>query len=196
MSKIIFVGDSITKGTDHGGVSARDTFAYQIGSSYGWPECINTGVSSDTSAKVLARLGRDVVSRSPDVCVIMVGANDWALSVPVGEYRSNLRSIFDALLLAGIRPVAMTSVLERGGTSDISKAQPYIQALEEICGEYGVPVIDVYREVAAAYLYLPGEEFRALFVDSIHLTKAGHRFVSDIARRCQFVKYLTPEKAQ
>lgn len=51
-SGIVFLGDSITKGTDYGGVTLTDTFAYKIGTANGYPPAsiYNKGVGSDTSA--------------------------------------------------------------------------------------------------------------------------------------------------
>lgn len=190
MSKIVFLGDSITKGTDYGEVSKAETFSYLVSSASGWSSYINAGVSSDTSSKVLNRLNRDVISEQPDTCVIMIGANDWATSVSVLEYKTNLHSIILALKNANISVVVLTSVLERGSTQNIAKAQNYILALEHVCSELDVPVIDIYRECATAYLYLQYNDFVNLYADNIHLTKTGHRFVADVILRPQFSKFI------
>lgn len=183
--KIVFIGDSVTKGTDYGAVTSVDTFAHKIGTSLGYAqsEIINAGVGSDTSAGVLQRLGTDVISKAPAVCVLMIGINDCQGATLVATYRANVEQIFAQLATAGIRTVGITSNLQRGSTAEILAFQPYLQAFEDAAGAAGVTVIDLYREVANAYLYLSRDQFYALYVDAIHLTVQGHSFVAELAAR-------------
>lgn len=185
---IVFLGDSITKGTDYGGVTRTDTFAYKIGIANGYdPSNIyNAGVGSDKSSGALARLQTDVVSKNPDVCVVMIGINDWAAGVSVATYRQNVSSIFSQLKAAGIKPVGITSNLNRGSQATIAGYQPFLEAFEAEAKNQGVKVLDLYREVATSYLYLTATQFQALYVDSIHLTKSGHQFVANFANRDKF----------
>lgn len=193
-SGIVFIGDSITKGTDYGGVTSSDTFAYKIGVANGYaPAAIyNKGIGSDTSAGVLARLQSDAISKAPDVCVVMIGINDWANGVSVVAYRQNIGAIFSQLIAAGIKPVGITSNLNRGSTATIAGYQPFLEAFEAEAKAQGVKVLDLYREVADAYLYLSSTQFYALYVDSIHLTKTGHQFVADFAAREKFGGVFLP----
>lgn len=66
MSKIVFIGDSLTKGIGYGGVTATDTFAYKIGIANGYApaDILNKGVSSDTAFGVLNRIQADAVHLS------------------------------------------------------------------------------------------------------------------------------------
>ncbi len=191
---IVFAGDSITKGTSYGGVTTVDTFAYKIGVANGYApaDIVNAGVNSDTSAGLLARLNVDVISKSPAVAVVMIGINDWAQGVSVSAYQSNIRAIFSQLIAAGIKPVGITSNLQRGSTEAILGFQPYLQAFENEAKLANIPVVDLYREVADAYLYYTSTQFYALYVDNVHLTKTGHQFVANVACREKYTGIFQP----
>ena len=183
--KIVFLGDSLTKGTSYGGVTTTDTFAYKIGIATGYlaAEIINAGVNGDTSANALARLNTDVIAYNPAVCSIMIGINDWATGVPVSTYQANMRSIIQGLLSANIRPVCMSSVMQRGSTSDFAGFKPYLEALQSLMYEMNLRYVDIYREYAYSYLYLTSTAFNANYADILHQTPTGHSFIASIAAR-------------
>lgn len=187
MSKIAWFGDSVIKGTSYGGVTTPDTFAHGVGVANGYAvaDIINAGVNSDTSSGMLARINADVVALAPAVCVVECGLNDWVTAVPVASYRSNVAAIFSTLKAAGIKPVGL-SKMQRGPTVDFAAYQAYLQALENECALQGVKYIDLYREECAAYLYLSNTAFYANYVDAVHLTVAGHQFVTDLCARTRF----------
>lgn len=188
MSKIIFIGDSITKGTSYGGVTTPDTFAYKIGVANGYAPAniINKGVNSDTSAGVLARLNADVIALSPDVCVLMVGINDWWTNVTLPAYLANMTAIVTQIKAAGIKLVIMSSSVQRGPTADFFSYKKYLQAVEGLAAQKSVPYVDLYREMCAASLYYDSATFLALYADVVHLSVAGHQFAADLAARSQF----------
>lgn len=187
MSKIAFLGDSITRGIGYGGVTAADTFARKIGvaSGYAASDIINAGVSSNTSTQMLARLNSDVIAAGANVCVIMAGNNDAAGSptVPVATYEANLRAMIASLNAAGVKPVLFTPGLDRGDTAKFQTYKSYVEVVDRVAASCGVAKVDVYREQALSYLYLTGLSFSGMFVDDLHLTKAGHQFVADFALR-------------
>ena len=185
MSKIIFIGDSITKGIGYGGVTLQDTFAYKVGINAGYQaqEIINVGVSSDTTQLALSRLNSDVISKLPDVCVIMLGANDYAQGVSIVDYVKRMKDIILALLGANIKPVVLHSVLNRGSTEFINGFRLYIEALENELAKMNIKYIDLIREYAYSYLYLNDQAFKGLYVDLLHQTKNGHEFIANICLR-------------
>lgn len=198
MAKIVFIGDSITKGTDYGGVTLAQTFAKLIGAANGYAatDVINAGVGGDTSAGVLNRLQTDAISQAPLVCVVMVGINDWASSVPVSLYQSNISTIVDALRGANIKPVFISSMLRRGANAEFASFQPYLKALDTVAASKKVQVIDLYREVATAYLYMDSASWNGLYADgALHLSVAGHQFLADLAARPQFAGYFVATPA-
>lgn len=192
-STIMFIGDSITKGTNYGHVTTQDTFAYKIGAANGYAsnEIINRGVSSDTSGGLLNRLSLELLSYSPQVVVVMIGINDWANGVTVEQYKDNIHSIFQQLASGNIKVVGMTSNLQRGGTTDILSFQPYLQEFENEARSFNIPIVDLYREIADCYLYYTTEQFYALYVDNVHLTATGHQFVTDLAARPKYSGIFT-----
>lgn len=182
MGKIVFIGDSITKGTDYGGVTTTDTFAYKIGVANGYApaDIYNKGVSSDTSGGVLSRFQSDVVSLSPDVCVLMIGHNDRAQNVAVSTFTANLQAISDACVVAGIKLVIMTPPMERGSNALFVAFNPYLQAMENVASQYDLELVDQYREFCYAALR---NQYTSLYVDTIHLTISGHTYVAGYAGR-------------
>jgi lysophospholipase L1-like esterase len=69
---IICFGDSLTYGT---GASQGMDYPSQLSRLIGRP-VINAGIPGDTTATALARLERDVLSRSPRIVLITLGGND------------------------------------------------------------------------------------------------------------------------
>ena len=192
MTRIIFIGDSITKGTDYGGVTSSQTFVNLIGTSHGYTNIINAGVSSDNTSGVNSRLNTDVIDKQPSVCVLMIGANDFLQSVQIEQYRQNIENILSRLKSAKIKTVILSSVPLRGGNESFAGFQNYLRILEEEASYLQVPIIDVYREFLTAYFYIGASSFASLYVDNIHLTAIGHKFVSDFATRKANSKHFIP----
>lgn len=193
MSKIVFIGDSIAKGTSYGGVTTPDTFAYKIGVANGYApaDIINKGVNSDTSAGVLARLTTDVIALAPDVCVLMVGINDWWTNITLPAYLANMTAIVAQIKAANIKLVIMSSSVQRGPTADFFSYKKYLQAVEGLAAQNSLAYVDLYREMCAASLYLDSAGFLALYADVVHLSVAGHQFAADLAARPQFASVFS-----
>lgn len=193
MATIVFIGDSITKGTDYGGVTNEDTFAYKIGiaSGYSASDIINHGVSSDTSAGVLGRLQQDVIDLLPDVCSVMIGTNDWKTSITSVKFCENMDGIIQRLKNSGIKPVVFSPVMYRGTNAQFASWRPYLEGLEDICVSNGVDFIDVYREFTyMTYSSVP-DAWKLNYVDQTHLTKSGHNTVANFTMRpCHASKFI------
>lgn len=192
--KIVFLGDSITKGTDYGSVTATDCFAYKAGVSAGYApaDIINAGVSANTSAMMLARLQDDVVAHAPCVCVVMALVNDANNSVPLTTYQDNLRAIVDGLRQAGIKPVLASPCLYRGNEAFHTKMRTYLVALESVAVEKCVHYVECNREYAFDYL-CGVAAFNERYVDSIHQTKTGHTAIAEIFGRDRYSGFLLPD---
>ncbi|HEU5440400.1 MAG TPA: GDSL-type esterase/lipase family protein [Ktedonobacterales bacterium] len=76
--RVIFFGDSLTKGVD--GASYLRILVQRVAAEprlhTDGLELVNAGVGGDTVVNLLARLHADVVARKPDAVVIFVGVND------------------------------------------------------------------------------------------------------------------------
>jgi lysophospholipase L1-like esterase len=186
MGKIVFIGDSLTKGTDYGGVTPADTFAYKIGTANGYApaDILNKGVSSDTSTGVLARLQADVLGHAPAVCVLMIGINDWSLGVPVATFKSNLQAISAAVRGAGIKLVFITTNFQRGSVAQILGQEQYVRAMEEVEND---GVVDFFREMMTRTLTA---NYMQYFADVVHLSIAGHEYVAELSSRFKHVGFF------
>ena len=87
--KIVCIGDSLTE-------------AYGIPGTFGWTyllskqlpvQVINSGISGDTTAGMLARFQFMVIAHKPNFDIIMGGTNDLSLDVPDSLILSNIHSM-------------------------------------------------------------------------------------------------------
>lgn len=195
MSKFGIIGDSITKGTDYGGVTTTDTFTYILGSTLGYAaaDIVNAGVSANTSGQMLERLQADIIDKGVTVCGIMAGINDMDQSVLPTTYASNLRSIGQALADNNIKAVFISPPLWRSDEVGHTENREYLYALESVAIELGAPFIDCYRYYAFDYLcnsaqfdswYAPG--------DLIHQSKDGHARLAAIMFKPMYSGHFQP----
>lgn len=183
--KIVFIGDSITKGTDYGGVTADKCFAKLVGLSCGYPDSgiFNRGVSLDNSTDILNRLSVDAIGLQPDVCVVMAGNNNCygtEKKTTPEKYKQDLITIATSLRASGIKVVFFSMMMGRGDASVFSEAAPYLAAMESVVASMDIPYLDLYREYCYA---VTRGEYLPLYVDSVHQTIAGHQYIADYAMR-------------
>lgn len=193
MSRIVFIGHSVVKGTDYGGVTAADTFVRKIGIANGYApgDVLNKGVGSDTSAGMLARFNADVIAHNPDVCVFAgCFANDWGAGVPLATSKNNLAAMIDLAQSAGIKCVVFTDVLHRGDVTVFNTYFPYIEAAKEVAAAKKCRYIDLYARFCHSVMV---SEFLPLYVDNIHLTIAGHQFVADHAAKSFYARFFVAD---
>jgi acyl-CoA thioesterase I len=101
--RVVFLGDSLTAGY---GLAEEQAFPALLGellAADGHPiEVVNAGVSGDTSAGGLARLGW-ILRQNPDVVMVELGPNDGLRGQPLAATESNLREIVQRCRAAGAR---------------------------------------------------------------------------------------------
>lgn len=182
MSKIVFIGGSLVKGTDYGGVTATDTFAYKIGHDCGYADAdiINAGVSGDTSEAMLDRLDTDVLAHNPDVCVIVPTHNDRGLNVPLVDVQSNYENMIFRLQDNDIKVVVMSPNVEKSSQADMDEWKTYMDVYEWVVKEYQIPFIDLYREMS--FCIQRGDD-APYYVDTVHFTVAGHTWAANYAMK-------------
>lgn len=102
---VVFLGDSITAGY---GLPAEQAYPVLVGAALAadpataaW-KTVNAGVSGDTSAGGLRRVGW-VLKAKPDLVVVALGGNDGLRGLPVAELEANLRAIVARIRAAGAR---------------------------------------------------------------------------------------------
>lgn len=97
---VLFIGTSLTAGLGLQAGQAYPALVQAKADSAGIPmRAVNAGVSGETSAGALNRIGW--VMREPaDVVVIETGANDALRALPVAEARANISRIIDSVKAA------------------------------------------------------------------------------------------------
>jgi len=100
---IVFLGDSLTAGLgleeDQAYPALLETELQQAGTP---ARVVNAGVSGDTTAGGLSRLGW-LLGQHPAVIVVGLGANDGLRGLPLTEIEANLREIVNRSQAAGAR---------------------------------------------------------------------------------------------
>jgi hypothetical protein len=186
MGKIVFVGHSVVKGTDYGGVTRATTFGYKVGIAAGYADAdiYVRGVGSETSAGLLARIQTDVVNLAPDVCAAMIGANDWSQGVSIATFTANLRAIAKAITNAGIKLVLYTDNMNRGSVSDFISLGNYQDVTRMVAQENNAPVVDLFSRMCFKAMCNDYVQYFAGTSEKIHLSIAGHAWVAQISGEC------------
>lgn len=193
--KIILLGDSITEG-EYPGAPFNQTFDTLL-STYFFnhhvtTEIINAGTAGETADDGLRRLQKDVISRKPDIVVVMFGTNDAFVDkgicerLTIDDYKKRISAILNKLVRNDIRPVLMTPVpmclvpdmsfepyLSKGINYFI---KPYVAACREIADKMQIPLIDNYRHWEEKQNM--GVNISDWLVDGIHPNAEGHRQIA------------------
>ena len=94
---IVCFGDSLTEGYGAGGIGRVDrsrSYPAFLQRNVSMP-VVNAGISGDTTAGALARLESDVLSKDPQMVIILLGANDFFQRRPMAQAKANLQEIID-----------------------------------------------------------------------------------------------------
>lgn len=97
--KIVCMGNSLTEGFGGGGTNWPDVWKDLSGY-----DVINKGISGETSGQMLARFNADVVSQSPNYCIIECGTNDGMQDVPISQCKANIQAMVNLCLANNIKP--------------------------------------------------------------------------------------------
>ncbi len=127
---------------------------------------INAGHGGDTTQDLLARMESDVLAHSPELVVLLVGANDRLNSrkaLPLGKYAENLGALVSGivshgakLLLVTVPPANESYLIKRHGAKFYEGEGPGMRivsvnaAIHRVAREYRVPVGDYFAAVERA----------------------------------------------
>jgi lysophospholipase L1-like esterase len=133
---------------------------------------IPAGVSGNTSADMLGRLDRDVLSKKPDWMTLSCGVNDvWhgVRGVPLDQYQTNITSIVDQAQAAGIKVLIMTStpIDEDPNNANNQKLAAYNDFLRQLAVQKQCLFADTGGAMDAVYLVHPGPT-HYLTMDGVH----------------------------
>jgi lysophospholipase L1-like esterase len=159
--RFIPLGDSVThRGTEWVAVSAQDNLQLVR----------NAGVDYQTTAQMLARLDRDVLSYGPDVVTVEGGTNDRANRVPLRTAIANLRQMVVRIQATGARVVLLTIPPNTGSVA------PWNAAIRALAASEGCGFADTFAVLANSRgHWLPG-----LTADGIHPNAAGYALMEPV----------------
>lgn len=136
----------------------------------------NSGIDGNTTRQMLSRFEEDVVSVSPDYCMVLGGANDIFRDVSPAETEANLTQLYERCENVGVTPVACTLTPVKpgpliGGDAQADDLNSAIDALNRwilsYCSAHDIAVVDFSAAVRAnpsAYLQ----------PDGLHPAESGH----------------------
>lgn len=150
---VVFLGDSITSGH---GLPLEVAFPHRVSEALRIP-VRNAGISGDTTAGALRRLGADVLAHRPKLVVVELGANDVFRRVPREQTYGNVRAIVRRLREDGAGVVLVHVKM----------------------GAWGGDALEGYREIARSEGAWLVEDFLDgvvpnLTTDGLHPTAEGH----------------------
>ena len=195
MSKIFFIGDSITTGAwaASGGWANRLTakimeHTIKFGEFYCMP--YNLGISGDTVADILARMKCEVRARLGETdtiqIVYFVGVNDSLFSIENNctrfsddEFRANLerliaqsREITPNISFIGLLPVDDDLLNPIPWTPDCAYVCEHVKRfngiIADVCAAHDLPFLPLFEQ----WMNMP--DYKKLFIDGVHPNDAGH----------------------
>lgn len=161
---VVAFGDSLTAGYQ---VGEADSYPAQLASRLG-REILNRGVSGNSTADGLARLERDVLSESPGIVLVSLGANDMLRKHPIDGTFANLRTIIDRIQARGALVVLIG-----------------VEGYPLVHGDYGSRYRELARETGCVYVPdMLDDVFGdpALMYDQIHPNAKGYAKIAERIR--------------
>ena len=169
--KIIFFGNSITAGYQLDPVDAfPNLIQLKLDSLEMKYECVNAGVSGETTAGGLQRVDW-VLKGKVDVFVLELGANDGLRGLPLDETHKNLVAIIQKVQNTNPKAKILLCGMEVPPNMGDEYAKKFRETFMKVSKETDVPLLPFILEKVAGKkdLNLP---------DGIHPTEEGHKLVA------------------
>ena len=166
---VVFLGDSLSAGMHLAAHEAFPAVLQRRLSRRDLPfRLVNAGVSGDTTAGGLARVGW-LLEQDPDLVVVELGANDGFRGIPLEKTEANVREILARVRAHGAKALLLGMKLPPNYGAD--HAQGFEALYARIAKDTGVAFVPFFLEGVAGIpdLNLP---------DGIHPTAEGHRRVA------------------
>lgn len=145
---------------------------------------IPAGIGGNTSEDMLARLGKDILSKHPAWMLLSCGVNDVNRRVnpiPLDAYQKNITAIVDQAQAAGIKVMIFTATLigedvDHPRTRNL-KAGPYNDFLRQLAKDRHLPLADLNQDMRKALqVRKDAGSTRTLELtkDGVHMNYAGN----------------------
>ncbi|WP_372771912.1 SGNH/GDSL hydrolase family protein [Mangrovibacterium sp.] len=167
-------------------------------------QVINAGIGGNNTVNLLARLDSDVLTKQPDLVILMVGTNDMLNSnkmITYSDYTENLTLIVEKIQATGAKvllmcppPVDSVYLFQRHERSLFAEApnvkmDTVCQIVQRIAGQSGSFCINLFQEFNKMNLPRHNEDlfFRNPMncgkPDGVHPTALGYRFIGELVFR-------------
>ena len=144
--RIACFGDSLTEGYGLAGDEALPVVLERMLGNEGIAaRCLNFGISGDTSADGLARLGT-VLDADPDAAIVEFGANDCFMDEPVQDVTAALAAILDAFKERAV-PVLLVGISALLNPDENYRAE-FDALFAGLADRYG---LDLFPDILAPY---------------------------------------------
>lgn len=192
--RILFQGDSITDGSrgrspDPNHILGHG-YVFLISASFGaaLPErklaFLNRGVSGNKASDLSRRWLNDTVKLKPDIVSILIGINDHAADVPLGEFEKTYEWLLGnaTAALPGVRfvlcePFTLPAGIRKENHDRWREGlQKRSAVVERLAKKHNAPFVRFQRAFDEACKRAPAEYW---IWDGIHPTYAGHQIMAD-----------------
>jgi lysophospholipase L1-like esterase len=173
----LFTGDSITHGALHtkGWRCFTEIFAERVRFEMNRRSdiVINTGISGDTTAGIIAALDWRLSRFQPDVTFIMFGMNDSVVGPDLATYEANLRKLaVEARKNSGIPVLMRVNPCIPGSAQEKrhAKLEAYMDAVAKIAADEKLILVDHWAD----WRKNP-KSIAAMMNDEVHPNGRGHQ---------------------
>jgi len=160
VSRIVFLGDSITEG-------------FPTSTLLGDFPVVNKGVAGDRTDSILERINRDVIELAPHAVFLLVGINDLSFTRSNTTLLVNYERIIFRIVkgLPGVK-LFVESILPTRNLENrpIERIQLLNLEIHKLAMKYGAKYLDIYP----LFLDVRGELAEELSDDGLHLTASGY----------------------
>ena len=181
--KIAFMGDSITQAGARPNGYVRLVIR-GLASAGVKTTAVPAGISGHKSNQMLARLERDVLSKSPDWMTLSCGVNDvWhgKRGVPLDQYKVNITKIVDNCQAAGVKVMLLTSTMigEDKGNANNGKLAAYNEFLRQLAKEKKCLLADLNADMQTSIDDAEDKKGGKLLTsDGVHMNPAGNQMMA------------------
>jgi lysophospholipase L1-like esterase len=144
-SRFVFLGDSITLGSDSGpNVNRGDAWPVYAALASRWRVGYvkNAGVAGNTTAQMLARFDTDVTPYTPTAVTIAGGMND-ATAISLATYKLNIEAIIAKVREIAAVPILVT-VTPSNASSRGARIAEYNTWLRRFAAAESIPLLDFW----------------------------------------------------